>query len=376
MDFKEQLGKRIAQLRKSLRLSQENFAKKANLGHPQTVSQIENGVREVKAYELSMIASVLHTSIKDLLNFSLDHKHELVLWREKPDEVCIEIESNFLLKCKQFEKVEKNFSSHNCQILPQYPIDPRSFGFADAECLAHEISKQLNLGDRPGSSLEKILEENYNVKIFYKPLHSGSAASIKGAFGYAMLINSLEAPWRRNYNIAHELFHLITWDSVPSDLLKDNPELMAEMEKKANTFASALLLPDYHLNHELQLHVRENKINTRSLISIARKFEVSTEALVWRLVNIKGFNRSQAETILSSEEFRNEDGATMREIWQDPPTLPIRFVNLAFFSFLNGYISRSILAEYLDTTLVDLPNRLMGFGFDETQDYENSMCTA
>lgn len=376
MDFKEQLGKRIAQLRKNVGFSQEIFANKANLGHAQTVSQIENGVREVKAHELSIIASVLNTNIKDLLNFSLDQKQELVLWREKPDDVCGEIESEFLLKCRQFENVERNFSSHRCLSLPQYQIDPRRFGYDEAECLAHEISKQLNLGDRPGSSLEAILEENYKIKIFYKPLQSGSAASIKGSFGFAMLINSLEAPWRRNYNIAHELFHLITWDSVPPDLLKDNAELMADMERKANTFASALLLPEYQLNHELALHIRENKIYIGSLITIARKFEVSTEALVWRLVKLKGFNQSQAETILSSEEFRNEDRTTMRQIWREPPTLPIRFVNLAFFSFLNGFISRSILAEYLDTTLVDLPTRLLEFGFDETKDYENSMCIA
>ena len=376
MEFKQLLGKRIAQLRKNLKINQENLALKANLGHAQTVSQIETGIREIKAHELSKIASVLHTSIKDLLNFSVEQKQELVLWREKPDEVYGNIEADFILKCKQFENVDKNFSSHRCLNLPQPKINPYNFGYDDTECLAREVSNQMNLGDRPGSSLATILEDKYGVKIFYRPLYAGSAASIKGTFGYAMLINSLQAPWRRNYNIAHELFHLITWESVPPDLLQNNPDLMADLEKKANAFASALLLPGYQLDHELQFHLRENKISAGSLITIARNFEVSTEALVWRLVKLKGFERTQAETILNSDAFRDEDKGTMSEIWWEPPTLPIRFVTLAFFSFLNGYISRSILAEYLDTTLIDLPNRLMEFGFDETKDYENTMCTA
>jgi len=50
-------------------------------------------------------------------------------------------------------------------------------------------------------------------------MEEGSAASAIGPFGPAILMNSKEAPWRRNYNFAHELFHLITWESLKPALL-------------------------------------------------------------------------------------------------------------------------------------------------------------
>jgi hypothetical protein len=56
-------------------------------------------------------------------------------------------------------------------------------------------------------------------------MEEGSAASIWGPFGPAILMNSNEAPWRRNYNFAHEVFHLITWDSIPPGLLSERVDL-------------------------------------------------------------------------------------------------------------------------------------------------------
>ncbi len=76
-------------------------------------------------------------------------------------------------------------------------------------CLAKDTSRMMGLGQRPSSSLHKVLEQEYGVKILYYPLAYGSAASMVHAdMGKAVVINANEVPWRQNYDLAHELFHL------------------------------------------------------------------------------------------------------------------------------------------------------------------------
>ena len=49
------------------------------------------------------------------------------------------------------------------------------------------------------------------VKVFHLPLEpTGTAASTYGeAFGMAVLLNSSHVAWRRNFDLAHELFQQI-----------------------------------------------------------------------------------------------------------------------------------------------------------------------
>jgi hypothetical protein len=39
-----------------------------------------------------------------------------------------------------------------------------------------------------------------------------------------VLINRLEAPGRRQFDIAHELFHILTWDTMPPEHVEDASE--------------------------------------------------------------------------------------------------------------------------------------------------------
>src|SRR2546429_7171771 len=100
----------------------------------------------------------------------------------------------------------------------------------------------MNLGRVPATSLTKVLEEDFGVKIFYREELSGSAASAGGGFGQAILMNSSEAPWRRNYNFAHELFHLLTWNVMPPERLPREKELKDRFVRLLESFSSFFLL--------------------------------------------------------------------------------------------------------------------------------------
>ena len=65
-DFLAEMGKRILERRKDLRLSQEELAEKAEISK-QTVSRAENGLRELGAGNVAMMASALGVSADYLL---------------------------------------------------------------------------------------------------------------------------------------------------------------------------------------------------------------------------------------------------------------------------------------------------------------------
>src|SRR5258706_12827279 len=60
----------------------------------------------------------------------------------------------------------------------------------------------------------------------------------------AVLINRKEVKGRRHFDLAHELFHLLTWDAMPPEHVEEATETgRGRVEQLANNFASALLMP-------------------------------------------------------------------------------------------------------------------------------------
>jgi Zn-dependent peptidase ImmA (M78 family) len=239
--------------------------------------------------------------------------------------------------------------------LPEWEIDPAKASRADAENAAASAARILELGSRPTSALLRVLEERFGVKVFYEPMgEDGSAASVRGQFGAAMLINASEAPWRRNFNLAHELFHLLTWTFVDRRLAVEGPEApwSEEIEKLANVFASRLLLPADPLLAEFGARLHDHKIKYLDIVELAREFDVSSSALVWRLVTLRRLDKDDAEALLQNSVFQAIDRGTMADRWGPiPPALPDRFVRLAHLAYQKGRISRAKLAEFLEMSL-------------------------
>jgi Zn-dependent peptidase ImmA (M78 family) len=220
--------------------------------------------------------------------------------------------------------------------------------------------------------LEPLLGDEYGVKIWYKNLgDDGSAASAKGPFGAAMLINSQEAPWRRNFSIGHELFHLITWEDT-----KECAASSEKVEKLANAFSSALLLPKTPLKEAFESRVKDNKIENIDLIEVARQFDVSTKALIYRLINLGWCNREELEKIVEEPSFKSQDRTSRMGKWLQPPTIPERFVRLAFLAYQKGNLSRARLAEYLNVNVSEVGDVLQEYGLNEEIDYQAEVRTS
>ena len=345
-----EIADRIRQAREGLGWTQQRLAESLGIASSQIISAIESGQREVKAWELFRIATLLHAPVEWFLG-TTELQRPQVQWRAKPagNDVA-EIEARFLRRCERYALLEKW-----CETPPFKELKPITllgpnppFNVVGRE--AQNVRDAMGLGVRPACTLEKTLEEDYGVKIFYESLgDQGAGFSVTGPFGPAILMNVDNVPWRRNFSIAHELFHLLTptgWQS-PS------------CEKLADIFASAVLLPAEPLIDAMAGRIQDGKITFERLVEIACEFEVSIDALLWRLANLGRLSRPDVEKALCADSQLRRTDRISRQCSRRPEVgLPDRYVRMSFLAYRNGKIGRSKLAEILETSLIDLSDQL------------------
>jgi XRE family transcriptional regulator, fatty acid utilization regulator len=255
----------------------------------QIVSQIDSGDRELKARELAKAAEVLMTSVQNLLT---DAPLEVpsVRWRDKPGAGFASVEARLCLRCERYALLEDWCDERIHRDLPRISFSKdRVPKIGEVEWAADEIRIAMELGGRPASSLKAALEEDFGIKVFHDSF-VGAALCISGLFGRAILLNRENVRGRRNFSLAHELFHLVVEGIYPQ-------QAQDQEEKHAHIFASSLLLPSASLIALLDAKANNEKIPTRELVATAQDFHVSTSTLLWRLVNLQRMDREKVKPL-------------------------------------------------------------------------------
>jgi Zn-dependent peptidase ImmA (M78 family)/transcriptional regulator with XRE-family HTH domain len=374
----EALGERIRTLREKRGMTQQDLARQAEFTVHQIVSQIELGQREVKAAELFRIARALRV---DLGAFAepLSSGQPAFLWRKKPEDGCAFHQGELVEWCRRYRSVVTAVGGSAGYELPRVSVDLSTLDYAVAEQAAHDFAQRLGSCPHPSSSLVEALERDYNVQVWFIDLgdNGGSACCSIGDYGAALFVNASEPPWRRNFDVAHELFHLLTWDSLGPDAIEADEAVRQRSERLADIFAAHLLLPADAVDVEIQRRrTDKGQISWADLIDVAREFDVSTEALLWRLKSLRRISEEQVLELKQDESFRRLDRAARRESWWRPSPLPDRFVRTAFMAHVKGYLSRTRLAEYLQTNLASLPGVLADYGLWGDDDYQKALSTS
>lgn len=367
---------RLRTLRTRAGLTQRELARHAGLASEQSVEKIEEGTRSIKAAELYLLAKVLHVEMASFMKDADEVAPIKVFWRQPPAQAEA-IEDEFVMKCKNYRRVEELCAIASPKTFPEYGDCLMDMNWSKAGEYANSIRKLFDLGKWPAQSLVKTLEDDFSVKIFYKDMEEGSAASTQSDFGYGILMNSKEAPWRRNFNFAHELFHLVTWKQTVEAIDDKSEDSREHIEKLANVFASNLLIPAEYLLEEITSRLDKNgKITYLDLVNLARNFGVSSEALIWRLVNLKRLTQEKAKELLHNESFRSMDRESMCGRWIDAPPLPERYVLLAYEAYQKGFMSRMMLADYLECSLMELDSKLKLFGITDCDEFDTEVTIA
>ena len=131
------------------------------------------------------------------------------------------------------------------------------------------------------------------------------------------------------------------------------------------------LLPNASIKDSLEEISSDGQIMISDIIQLAKEFEVSTEAILWRLVNLRILKKTQVEDITSSPELREMDKSLRQGLYfkTRPELFPPRYVYLAYKALSEGRISRGVFAEYLTIDRSEVDEYLKGQGFLE-HDYE------
>lgn len=322
-----------------------------------SISEWENGGREPSFSQLAKLAKAYDRDV----NFFLDTEplpQDIVLWREKPaDNSASETAVRLIRLAEQFQRLEQLCGNPASCSLVLASGTSETFSWGDAESLAHEFRISHSLGERPAASLMTVLEEVCRVKIFHDAFEpSGTAACIRSdRLGSAILLNSNNIRWRRNFDLAHELFHLLTWAIFR---LGENLLATSETEEKlANKFASCLLMPSEPLKSAVTSQRNGNSsLDYDDLFEIARQFDVSVDALLWRMVDMKLIDRTKAKETRTS--IRGQVGIWEKRRSETPSTRPVRFEALALEAIAKGKISTGKFAEFMGITRLAAMKRI------------------
>ena len=154
----------------------------------------------------------------------------------------------------------------------------------------------INLSEPIGA---KTLLRKLKITTMYRPLSENSyGISCKSKSGRMfMMVNSNSTRGRQHFTIAHELYHLF-YDESPVPHMCG--ETISEVERNANLFASALLLPREGLLSMLSPKEVSNRgIDLSTILKMEQLFEVSRINLLVRLKECNLISKAQFEEIKS-----------------------------------------------------------------------------
>ena len=318
------------------------------------LSSYENGHTQPKLSVLSKLADVYHLPLSFFFDKS-EPEVQVVLWRNKPANDK-DIQAKFLQLCHQYRQLELWANESPTRRLPDLDEMGSEFGYSEAAILADRVRDVMGLGKHPGTDLHRVLEEIYGIKMFHMDLGElGIAACAKSAlFGCAILLNVRCSQWRRNHDIAHELFHLLTWERFHHHAGVCDPDL--QEEKLATCFAGNLLLPRESVIEAIhKFSGKDDKITLSRLDCVARQFDVSLESLLWRMHFLFSWKEEQTRGYI--EEAKEYVQQTQRIGSPRPLLYPERYRALAIRVFRKGEIS---LRRF---------SKIMGIGRKEAERY-------
>jgi Zn-dependent peptidase ImmA (M78 family)/DNA-binding transcriptional regulator YiaG len=352
------ISARIKALREERGLSQDDLARLFGFKDRQTVSAIETGDRRLSADELLLAVEKLGASLDYFTNPFLLVGEGKFSWRQSNV-------SNERLNA--FERVAGRWIAANRTLAPSVGRPPPNLrqslkltsksSFAESMAAGERFAADFELGDVPAQRLADVMERKLGVLVLMVDAINGvSGAACRLPDLDTVLINRNEAVGRRNFDLAHELFHILTWDTMPPEHSEESSERSkSRVEQLANNFASALLMPTAVLDRFTPAKFD----SVKWLNDTAEALQVTATALKWRLVALERLDTAQANKI-SDAELRNNGRNVSKRV--PPPLYSKGFMEVVALAIEDGQVSARKAADLLDLKLEDIPELCAAHG--------------
>lgn len=289
------LGLRIKALRERADLSQDQMARLLKINDRQTISAIETDERRLKAEELLTIVSAFNVPLDVLTNPFLLIGEGKFSWRQHnvPGKRLDDYEQRAGEWIGAYRALRQKNGEAFPAILPRLGLDKTSH-YDDAVRAAEGMVEQLALGDIPALKLVEVMERELDILVLMVDAIDGvSGAACQLPEVGCVLINRHDPVGRRHFDLAHELFHILTWTAMPPERLDGESPKSKKIEQLADNFASALLAPSSVLD-QLDAPGDDLKI---WLNRTATHLGMSAQALKWRMINSGRVSREQGMSV-------------------------------------------------------------------------------
>ncbi len=290
------IGYRVKAAREAKGWTQDQLTKSLGLKDRQSVSDIETGKRAVKPDELLQMSDLLDRDIEFFIDPFAVAGEAQFSWRAAP-EIPEDRLDSFELRAGQWigllRWLREQRDDQKSALKRTLRLSAQST-FEDAQERAESLVAELGLGDIPAESLIDKIERDLDIPVlFVDTVNVDGVKSVSGATCHledmsVILINRNETEARRFYDLAHELFHALTWDAMKPDHRESNSVEERNKEKRieqlANNFAAALLMPRASID---KLIDRDRLGDISHLCDVAAVLRVAPVALAWRLFNLR-----------------------------------------------------------------------------------------
>ncbi len=363
------IGARLKALREKQNLSQDDLAKRFGFKDRQTVSAIETGERRLSAEELVRAIEIFGVQLDYFTDPFMLVGEGKFSWRQTRnvgrDLDGYELDAGRLIAA---------FRELAPQVGEAAPLLRHALGlskdsrFEEASEAGERFAAEFKLGDVPATRLAEVMEQALDILVLM-------VDSIEGVSGAAcrlpeldvVLINRREVPGRRHFDLAHELFHILTWLVMPPEHVEDvEPKRRSRVEQLADNFASAVLMPAPVLDRFAGWKVLAAEAKPDALVArlnaVADELQVTSSALRWRLVALDRLDRAVASRLPEAKLRNNGRGRANAE----PLPLPFsrRFVEVIARAIDEGRVAVRRASYLLGLSIDDLADVFAAHGVE------------
>lgn len=352
-----ELGRRLQDHRKARRSTQEAIAGKLGLSRP-GVAAIEAGQRRLTPDFLVRLADAYEIPVSQLVR-SGPPPARLVAQFRLPGEVPADRDQLAAAVARLEGLVERYVELEEMLRAPLRTLPPPPYQYelerveADAEAIADAERRRLGLGDGPLVGLRDTLEREFGLRIFSLEL-PGKVAGLFGlspVAGPCIAINAAHPATRQNWTLAHECAHFLTAKDRPEVTRVGRYQRAPDSERFAERFAGAWLMPKSGIERRLrELTAERAALNVADLLALASEFEVSAQALILRLEDLRFLPAGEWDRISATrvDLVAAHRLLSLPERTRDVQRFSRRYVLLALDAYEKELITEHELAEYLE----------------------------
>ena len=359
----ELISRRLKAARGKLGLTQAQLSEKLGFKDRQTVAAIEAGQRKLSAEELVRAMQVLGADLDYFTDpFRLVGEGSFS-WRVAKDTTAGLLDA-FEERAGRWIALFRNLSEGKdappSPLQPRLPLTEKS-SYEEARGAAEALGRDWKLGEIPALGLRHAVQQRLGSLVVYvdaPPSISGAACQLPGL--NAILINRNEPEGRRHYDLAHEIFHLLTWEQMPPEHREGEVPHGGKgkrVEQLADNFASALLMPERTLAPRWQARGKANVHNW--LNATATELLVTAVALKWRLVQLDWLGKPD---LMDIHDERLTANGRPRQPLPMPKLFSDEFVRCLHRALSKGDLSVRRAASVLEITIEDLGDLFNDYG--------------